>query len=106
GEDPSSRYGGLGWLGLGFVVYVVYRRRVLHVPLSETGRAPVGYGKAAALEFRSILVPIAPGYPSDEAMDFACRLAAERRGSIVALPPTQGPPEPPPPPPPPAGGAA
>src|SRR4029077_18649096 len=39
---------------------------------------------AAALEFRSILVPIAPGYPSDEAMDVACRLAAARRASIVA----------------------
>ena len=58
---------------------------MLHVPLTETIRAPVEYGKAAALEFRTILVPIAPGYPSDEAMDFACRLAAERRASIVAL---------------------
>ena len=84
-EYPSARYAGLGWLALGFVVYVVYRRQVLHIPLSETVRAPVEYGKAAALEFRSILVPIAPGYPSDEAMDFACRLAAERRASIVAF---------------------
>ena len=55
------------------------------IPLRETIRAPVEYGQAAALEFRSILVPIAPGYPSDEAMDFACRLAAERRASIVAV---------------------
>jgi APA family basic amino acid/polyamine antiporter len=30
-------------------------------------------------------VPIAPGYPSDEAMDVACRLATERRAVIVAL---------------------
>src|SRR4051812_12194844 len=64
-EYPSARYAGLGWLALGFVVYIVYRRQVLHVPLSETVRAPVEYGPAAALEFRSILVPIAPGYPSD-----------------------------------------
>jgi nucleotide-binding universal stress UspA family protein len=63
----------------------VYRRQVLKIPLAETVRAPVEYGLAAALEFRSILVPIAPGYASDEAMDFACRLAAERRASIVAL---------------------
>jgi APA family basic amino acid/polyamine antiporter len=84
-EYPSARYAGLAWLALGFVVYVVYRRQVLHVPLSETIRAPVEYGVAAALEFRSILVPIATGYPSDEAMDFACRLAAERRASIVAV---------------------
>jgi APA family basic amino acid/polyamine antiporter len=84
-QYPSTRYAGLGWLAIGFVVYVVYRRRVLKVPLAETVRAPVEYGLAAALEFRSILVPIAPGYASDEAMDFACRLAAERRASIVAF---------------------
>jgi APA family basic amino acid/polyamine antiporter len=84
-QYPSTRYAGLGWLAAGFVIYVVYRRRVLKVPLSETVRAPVEYGLAAALEFRSILVPIAPGYASDEAMDFACRLAAERRASIVAF---------------------
>jgi APA family basic amino acid/polyamine antiporter len=84
-QYPSTRYAGLGWLALGFVVYLVYRRRILHVPLAETVRAPVEYGLAAALEFRSILVPIAPGYASDEAMDVACRLAAERRASIVAF---------------------
>src|SRR5947209_16849142 len=84
-QYPSTRYAGLGWIAVGFVIYVVYRRRVLNVPLSETVRAPVEYGVAAALEFRSILVPIAPGYASDEAMDFACRLAAERRASIVAF---------------------
>jgi APA family basic amino acid/polyamine antiporter len=84
-QSPGTRYAGLGWLALGFVVFVVYRRQVLKVPLRETVRAPVEYGLAAALEFRSILVPIAPGYASDEAMDFACRLAAERRASIVAL---------------------
>jgi basic amino acid/polyamine antiporter, APA family len=84
-QYPSTRYAGLGWLAVGFVVYVVYRRRILKVPLAETVRAPVEYGLAAALEFRSILVPIAPGYASDEAMDFACRLAAERRASIVAF---------------------
>jgi APA family basic amino acid/polyamine antiporter len=84
-QYPSTRYAGLGWLAAGFIVYVVYRRRILRVPLAETVRAPVEYGLAAALEFRSILVPIAPGYASDEAMDFACRLAAERRASIVAF---------------------
>jgi basic amino acid/polyamine antiporter, APA family len=84
-QYPSTRYAGLGWLAIGFLGYVVYRRQVLHIPLSETVRAPVEYGPAAALEFRSILVPIAPGYASDEAMDFACRLAAERRASIVAF---------------------
>jgi APA family basic amino acid/polyamine antiporter len=84
-QTPSIRYAGLGWLVLGFVFYVLYRRRVVHAPLGETIRAPVEFGPAAVLEFRSILVPIAAGYASDEAMDVACRLAAERRASIVAF---------------------
>ena len=84
-QTPSIRYAGLTWLALGFVFYVLYRRRVVRAPITETIRAPVEFGKAAVLEFRSILVPIAPGYASDEAMDFACRLATERRASIVAV---------------------
>jgi basic amino acid/polyamine antiporter, APA family len=84
-QTPSVRYAGLAWLLIGFGFYLVYRRRIVQAPLGETLRAPVEFGPAAVLEFRSILVPIAPGYASDEAMDFACRLAAERRASIVAF---------------------
>ncbi|HET8894497.1 MAG TPA: universal stress protein [Gaiellaceae bacterium] len=84
-QSPGTRYAGLGWLVVGFAIYVFYRRNVLHVPLTETLRAPVVIGPAAALEYRSILVPIAAGYPSDEAMDVACRLATERRATIVAM---------------------
>jgi APA family basic amino acid/polyamine antiporter len=84
-QTPSIRYTGIGWLLLGFCFYVVYRRRILRVPLGETVRAPIQIGPAAALEYRSILVPVAPGYASDEAMDVACRLATERRASIVAV---------------------
>ena len=84
-QSPGTRYAGLGWLILGFTVYVIYRRNVLHLPLTETVLAPVVIGPGAALEYRSILVPIAAGYPSDEAMDVACRLATERRATIVAM---------------------
>jgi len=83
-QYPSTRYAGLGWLAFGFAAYALYRRR-LGIPLTETVRAPVVIGPAIALEYRSILVPVAPGYPSDEAMDVACRLATERRATIVAL---------------------
>ncbi|MBX5473770.1 MAG: universal stress protein [Thermoleophilia bacterium] len=84
-QTPAIRYAGLGWLLVGLAFYVVYRRRVVQAPLTETVRAPVQIGPAAALEYRHILVPVAPGYPSDEAMDVACRLAAERRAVIVAV---------------------
>ena len=81
-QDAQTRYAGLGWLIVGFIFYVLYRRK-LGAPLMETVRAPVVI-MAGSLEYRNILVPIAIGYPSDEAMQVACRLAEERRGMIVA----------------------
>jgi APA family basic amino acid/polyamine antiporter len=82
-QDAPTRYAGLGWLIAGFVFYAFYRRQ-LHERLDVTVRAPVMI-VGAQLEYRSILVPIAPGYPSDEAMDIAARLARERRARIVAV---------------------
>ena len=82
-QDAPTRYAGLGWLAAGFVFYPLYRRK-LGEKLRATVRAPVVI-LAGSLEYRGILVPIAPGYPSEEAMDVACRLAAERRASIVAV---------------------
>ena len=84
-QSPATRYAGLGWLALGFAMYYVYRRRILHVSLSETVRAPILIGPAAALEYRTILVPIVEGDQATEAMHMACRLAGERRTSIAAV---------------------
>ena len=83
-QTPSTRYAGLGWLAVGFAVYVVYRRR--HgISLRQTVRAPILLGPAMALEYRTILVPIVSGPESHEAVDLAARLAAERGAAIVAL---------------------
>ena len=84
-QKPGPRWAGLGWLAAGLAVYVLYRRYVVRAPLTETLRAPVIIGPGAALEYRSILVPVKPGRPSMEAVDYACRLAAERRSSIAAV---------------------
>jgi len=84
-QTPSIRYAGIGWLLVGFVFYVVYRRRVLHAPLTDTVRAPIPMGPGAALEYRNVLVPVVWRRESEAAVDLACRLAVERRGSIVAL---------------------
>ena len=53
--------------------------------LRETAKAPPAFGAALALEYRRIVVPIVPGRPSDDALDVACRLAAERGARVVAL---------------------
>jgi APA family basic amino acid/polyamine antiporter len=84
-QKTGPRWAGLGWLALGLLVYVGYRRLVLRASLTETLRAPVIIGPGAALEYRNILVPVKPGRASEEAIDFAARLAAERRASIAAF---------------------
>ena len=83
-QDAPTRYAGLGWLAAGFVFYPLYRRR-LGEPLRATVRAPVVIGPAQALEYRSILVPVALDPESEEAVDFAARLAADRGASIAAV---------------------
>jgi APA family basic amino acid/polyamine antiporter len=83
-QTPSTRYAGLAWLAIGFAAYGLYRRRVLGADLTETLRAPIVIGPAAALEYRSILVPIS-GEEFEAAVDLACRLAAERRATIAAV---------------------
>jgi basic amino acid/polyamine antiporter, APA family len=84
-QKPGARWAGLGWLVIGLIGYVVYRRVVLREPLTATLRAPVIIGPAIALEYRNVLVPVKPGRASEEAIDLACRLAADRGASIAAL---------------------
>jgi basic amino acid/polyamine antiporter, APA family len=84
-QNPLTRWVGLGWLAAGFVGYAIYRRRVLRLPLRETVRAPAAYGPALALEYRRLLVPVVAGRASDEAVDVACGLAAERGAVITAV---------------------
>src|SRR5205814_9913064 len=83
-QDAPTRYAGLSWLALVFLVYALYRRRTAQ-PLRATVRAPVPMGPALALEYRSILVPVKPGRMSEEAVDVACRLATQRGSSIAAV---------------------
>jgi APA family basic amino acid/polyamine antiporter len=84
-QKSGPRWAGLAWLAVGLAGYVAYRRYVVRAPVTETLRAPVIIGPGAALEYRNILVPVKPGRESEEAIDFACRLAAERRASISAV---------------------
>jgi APA family basic amino acid/polyamine antiporter len=84
-QTPATRYAGFAWLAIGFVVYVAYRRWVVREPLRATVKAPAAFGPALALEYRRLVVPVIAGQPSDDAMDVACRLAAEKGSRIVAL---------------------
>jgi APA family basic amino acid/polyamine antiporter len=84
-QNPTTRWVGLGWIAAGLAFYVVYRRRYVGEPLTATVRAPAAFGPALALEYRRLLVPVIAGQPSDDALDVACSLAAERHAQIIAL---------------------
>jgi APA family basic amino acid/polyamine antiporter len=85
-QDAPTRWAGLGWLALGFVVYVVYRRGALRQPLRETVRAPViVLTEELRVEYRSIVVPVVRSAESEEALIAAARLAAERRSRVAIV---------------------
>jgi len=84
-QNPTTRFVGLAWLALGFMGYVLYRRRYVKTSLTETVKAPPLMGPAIALEYRMIVSPVVDSSQSREALQLACRLAAERRSSIVAV---------------------
>jgi APA family basic amino acid/polyamine antiporter len=84
-QTPSTRYAGLGWLAVGFTVYVVYRRFAVKRGLRETVRAPaVILGPSLMIEYRTIVVPVVRTGETEEALVAAARLAAER-GATVAV---------------------
>ena len=84
-QNEQTRWVGLAWMVVGLIGYVVYRRRVIDVPVAETVKAPPIIGPAVALEFRTIIVPLVAGPQAREAMHIAARLAGERRSTIVSM---------------------
>ncbi|HEX4931023.1 MAG TPA: universal stress protein, partial [Gaiellaceae bacterium] len=84
-QTPDTRIAGLAWLAMGFASYFAYRRWVVREPMSATVKAPIAFGPALALEYRRLLVPVLPGQASDDALDVAASLAAERGSQIIAV---------------------
>jgi APA family basic amino acid/polyamine antiporter len=84
-QSASTRYAGLGWLLLGGIVYMTYRRR-LGIAVRETVRAPaVVLGPSLTADYRTIVVPVLRTAESEEALVAAARLAAERRAVVVVV---------------------
>ena len=84
-QNEETRWTGIGWIAAGLVGYVIYRRRVVGAPVRATVKAPAAFGPALALEYRRLLVPVLSGRASDEALDIAAGLAAERGAQITAV---------------------
>jgi basic amino acid/polyamine antiporter, APA family len=85
-QQANTRWAGLGWLGLGFVVYWLYRARVVKRPLSQTVRAPaLVLGPSLTVDYRTIVVPVVRTGETEEALVAAARLAAERGATVVIV---------------------
>ena len=80
-QDAATRWAGLGWIAIGFVIYAVYRRRYVGEPMHATVRAPAAFGPALALEYRRLLVPIVDG-PAVRQRSRR-RLRARRRAEVA-----------------------
>jgi APA family basic amino acid/polyamine antiporter len=81
--NPSTLVVGTGWMVLGVVVYVLYRRNQ-RLPLTETVKVllpePLGVEE---IEYRSVLVAFEDGEPfSEEMVATAVKLASKRRRGI------------------------
>jgi APA family basic amino acid/polyamine antiporter len=82
-QEPGTRWAGLAWLAVGFVVYTLYRRR-LGLGLRETVRAPAVI-VGLEVEYRTIVVPVTRSPESEEALVAAARLAAQRRSTVAIV---------------------
>jgi APA family basic amino acid/polyamine antiporter len=81
--NPRTLAVGVGWMALGILVYVLYRRNQ-RLPLMETVKVltpePLGVEE---IEYRSVLVAFEDGQPfSEEMVATATKLASKRRRGI------------------------
>ena len=81
--NPRTLAVGIGWMVLGIIVYVLYRRSQ-RLPLTETVKVllpePLGVEE---IEYRSVLVAFEDGQPfSEEMVATAVKLASKRRRGI------------------------
>ena len=80
-----GRIVGLTWMGVGLLMYVIYRR-LNHYSLTGTVRRIVlPESLAADIDYDQILVPMKDSRIADEMMLLACQLAREKNSSIDAL---------------------
>jgi len=81
--NPRTLAVGLGWMALGILIYVLYRRNQ-RLPLTETVKVvtpePLGVEE---IEYRSVMVAFEDGVPfSEEMVATAVKLASKRRRGI------------------------
>ena len=89
-QESNTRIAGFGWLAAGFALFIIYRKRVLKIPLRQTTHAPAEI-LPWRLEYLQIVVPVFAKANVATAINVACRLAAERRSRIAIVAPLEVP---------------
>ena len=81
----EGRLIGFSWMGIGIVVYVVYRRAKGYSLTKTVEKVVVPLSMQADIDYDQILVPITGTRISDEMVVLACQLATEKKSSINGL---------------------
>jgi nucleotide-binding universal stress UspA family protein len=82
---PMGRLIGFIWMGLGIVMYVVYRKAKGYSLTRTVEKVVVPETMQEDIDYDQLLVPIVGSRISDEMMVLACQLATEKHSSIDAL---------------------
>jgi APA family basic amino acid/polyamine antiporter len=82
---PFGRTVGFIWMGLGLLMYVVYRKAKGYSLTKTVEKVVVPVSMQADIDYHQILVPITGSRISDEMMVLACQLATEKQSSINGL---------------------
>jgi basic amino acid/polyamine antiporter, APA family len=81
----EGRLIGFSWMGIGIIVYVVYRKAKGYSLTKTVEKVVVPLSMQADIDYDQILVPITGTRISDEMMVLACQLATEKKSSINGL---------------------
>jgi APA family basic amino acid/polyamine antiporter len=82
---PFGRTIGFIWMGLGLLMYVVYRKAKGYSLTKTVEKVVLPASMQADVDYDQILVPITGTWISDEMMVLACQLATEKNSSIDGL---------------------
>ena len=82
---PFGRTIGFIWMGVGLVMYVVYRKAKGYSLTKTLDKVVVPVSMQADIDYDQILVPINGSRISDEMMVLGCQLATEKKSAIDGL---------------------
>jgi APA family basic amino acid/polyamine antiporter len=83
--QDTSRLIGFAWIGIGLVMYVVYRKAKGYSLTRTVAKVVMPSTMKGDIDYDQILVPIVGSRVTDEMMVLACQLATEKKSSIDGL---------------------